>query len=208
MGIIKEILGLERLTSKDLKSALLRVERDRRKAQREMKKLDQRQGRLVEQIKTARKSGDALEVDYRWEELKAIKLDRALSAREATVLNLESITVKKYLHGLERLERKKDRTSIDSLLQRIRSSGLEAKLAAEQIRTTDYLDELRAILEDSGLESGLDDYAADDPEKASFLDAIDAINSAEEQGDLASAGEREQALKQKLVESPDETERP
>lgn len=208
MGIIKEILGLERLTSKDLKSALLRVERDRRKAQREMKKLDQRQGRLVEQIKTARKSGDALEVDYRWEELKAIKLDRALSAREATVLNLESITVKKYLHGLERLERKKDRTSIDSLLRRIRSSGLEAKLAAEQIRTTDYLDELRAILEDSGLESGLDDYAADDPEKASFLEAIDAINSAEEQGDLASAGEREQALKQKLVESPDETERP
>lgn len=199
MSLLTELLGLDRVTTRELRGALLRVERDRRKQQRELKKLELRQERLVEQIKRARRTGDALEVDYRWEELKSVKLDRALAVRQATVLNLEAITVKKYLAGLERLERKQDQRSIEGLMRRIRSSGLEAKLAAEQIRTADYLDELRAVLEDSGLDPGLDDYA-EDPEKAGFLEAIDAINAAEETGDLDRAEEQARALRARLEE--------
>ncbi len=180
-----------------LKVKLREVERERRKYFMEMRKFSTRQAALIEQIKRARREGNQIEVDYVWEELKDIKHDFAFHRRAAKVSNLEGIALKKYVRGLERLEKRKDKDGINKLLQRIRSSGLDAKLALQQIDEQSYMDELNATLDDLGLEieGELEDS---DPEKARFLDEIDTINQAEEGGDFEQALKAEQELRTKL----------
>jgi hypothetical protein len=180
-----------------LKVKLREVERERRKYFMEMRKLSTRQAALIEQIKRARREGNSIEVDYVWEELKDIKHDFAFQRRAAKVSNLEGIALKKYVRGLERLEKRKDKDGVNKLLQRIRSSGLDAKLALQQIDEEAYMDELNATLDDLGLEVD-GDMEESDPEKARFLDEIDTINQAEEGGDFEQALKAEQELRTKL----------
>ena len=180
-----------------LKVKLREVERERRKYFMEMRKLSTRQASLIEQIKRARREGNSIEVDYVWEELKDIKYDFAFQRRAAKVSNLEGIALKKYVRGLERLEKRKDKDGVNKLLQRIRSSGLDAKLALQQIDEEAYMDELNATLDDLGLEvdADMDDS---DPEKMRFLSEIDTINEAEEGGDFDQALKAETELRAKL----------
>ncbi|MCB9894376.1 MAG: hypothetical protein H6839_08000 [Planctomycetes bacterium] len=180
-----------------LKVKLREVERERRKYFMEMRKLSTRQASLIEQIKRARREGNSIEVDYVWEELKDIKYDFAFQRRAAKVSNLEGIALKKYVRGLERLEKRKDKDGVNKLLQRIRSSGLDAKLALQQIDEEAYMDELNATLDDLGLEVDAD-MDESDPEKARFLSEIDTINEAEEGGDFDQALKAETELRAKL----------
>ncbi|MDH5641138.1 MAG: hypothetical protein OEY28_07580 [Nitrospira sp.] len=182
-----------------LKVKLREVERERRKYFMEMRKLSSRQASLIEQIKRARREGNSIEVDYVWEELKDIKHDFAWHRRAGKVSNLEGIALKKYIRGLERLEKRKDKDGVNKLLQRIRSSGLDAKLALQQIDEQSYMDELNATLDDLGLEIDADGFE-DDPEKSKFLDEIDTINEAEGTGDFDTALKAESDLKQRLEE--------
>lgn len=180
-----------------LKVKLREVERERRKYFMEMRKLSTRQASLIEQIKRARREGNSIEVDYVWEELKDLKHDFAFNRRAAKVSNLEGIALKKYIRGLERLEKRKDKDGVNKLLQRIRSSGLDAKLALQQIDEESYMDELNATLDDLGLEIE-GDFDESDPEKARFLDEIDTINEAEESGSFDEALKHENELRTKL----------
>ncbi len=180
-----------------LKVKLREVERERRKYFMEMRKLSTRQASLIEQIKRARREGNNIEVDYVWEELKDLKHDFAFNRRAAKVSNLEGIALKKYIRGLERLEKRKDKEGVNKLLQRIRSSGLDAKLALQQIDEESYMDELNATLDDLGLEIDAD-LDESDPEKARFLDEIDTINEAEESGSFDEALKHENELRTKL----------
>jgi hypothetical protein len=192
-----QVLFGERLDLRKLKVKLREIERDRRKSFMEMRKLSSRQSSLIEQIKQARREGNSIEVDYLWEELKAMKHDFGFSKRAAKVANLEGIALKKYIRGLERLEKRKDKDGVNRLLQRIRNSGLDAKLALQQIDEQAYLDELNTTLDDLGLEMD-DEFEEADPDKARFLSEIDTINEAEEGGDFDTALKQEQELKQKL----------
>ncbi|MBZ0135955.1 MAG: hypothetical protein K8I27_06240 [Planctomycetes bacterium] len=186
-----------RVDLRKLKVKLREVERERRKYFMELRKLSTRQASLIEQIKRARREGNSIEVDYVWEELKDIKHDFAFNRRAAKVSNLEGIALKKYIRGLERLEKRKDKEGVNKLLQRIRSSGLDAKLALQQIDEESYLDELNATLDDLGLEVE-GDLDESDPEKARFLSEIDTINEAEEGGDFDAALKTEAELRSKL----------
>ena len=186
-----------RVDLRKLKVKLREVERERRKYFMEMRKLSTRQASLIEQIKRARREGNSIEVDYVWEELKDLKYDFAFNRRAAKVSNLEGIALKKYIRGLERLEKRKDKDGVNKLLQRIRNSGLDAKLALQQIDEESYMDELNATLDDLGLEIE-GEYAEEDPEKARFLDEIDTINEAEESGSFDEALKHENELRSKL----------
>jgi hypothetical protein len=198
-----QLLFGDKLDLRKLKVKLREVERDRRKHFMEMRKLSSRQSTLIEQIKGARREGNTIEVDYLWEELKAMKHDFAFAKRSAKVANLEGIAMKKYIRGLERLEKRKDKDGVNKLLQRIRTSGLDAKLALQQIDEQAYLDELNTTLDDLGLEME-DEFEEADPDKARFLSEIDTINEAEEGGDFDTALKQEQELKHKL--EADETQ--
>lgn len=200
MGFLGELFGRKKVTTRELKTQLMRIERDRRKKRMEIKKLETRQGRLIDQLKEARKGHNPMEVDYLWEDLKALKIDKAMLMREATVLNLEGITVKNYVRGMERMEKNKNHEGINKLVERMRSSGLEAKLDAEKIATDEYLDELRAIMDNMGADLEVAAEAEEDPEKARFLAEIDAINAAEETGHIEEALEKEEKLRQKVEE--------
>ncbi|MHC4839671.1 MAG: hypothetical protein ACYTDT_01770 [Planctomycetota bacterium] len=180
-----------------LKVKLREVERERRKYFMELRKLSTRQASLIEQIKRARREGNTIEVDYVWEELKDIKHDFAFNRRAAKVSNLEGIAMKKYIRGLERLEKRKDKDGVNKLLQRIRSSGLDAKLALQQIDEESYMDELNATLDDLGLEVD-EGYGDEDPEKLKFLSEIDTINVAEEAGSFDEALKAETDLRSRL----------
>ncbi|MBK9975595.1 MAG: hypothetical protein IPP14_12560 [Planctomycetes bacterium] len=185
------------LDLRKLKLKLREIERERRKYFLELRKLSASQTDLIEKIKGARREGNQFEVDYLWEELKAMKHDFAFSKRAAKVSNLEGIALKRYIRGLERLEKRKDKDGVNKLLQRIRSSGLDAKLALQSIDEAAYLDELNATLDDLGLEIE-HDMSDEDPEKERFLSEIDTINEAEGAGNFEDALKTEAQLKQKL----------
>ncbi len=196
MGFFQTLFG-GKVDLRTLKVKLREVERERRKYFMELRKMSAKQTGLIEQIKAARREGNNIEVDYLWEEMKEIKYDFAFSRRSAKISNLEGIALKKYIRGLERLEKRKDKNSINKLLNRIRTSGLDAKLAMQSIDEQGYIDELNATLEDIGLEVDAD-MSEQDPEKERFLDEIDTINEAEGTGNFEEALKTEAELKRKL----------
>ncbi|MCC6572845.1 MAG: hypothetical protein IT462_03550 [Planctomycetes bacterium] len=198
MGFFQSLFG-GKIDLRTLKVKLREVERERRKYFMELRKMSAKQTGLIEQIKSARREGNNIEVDYLWEEMKEIKYDFAFSKRSAKISNLEGIALKKYIRGLERLEKRKDKNSINKLLNRIRNSGLDAKLAMQSIDEQGYIDELNATLEDIGLEVDAD-MSEQDPEKERFLDEIDTINEAEGKGEFEEALKTEADLKRKLEE--------
>lgn len=197
MGFFKDLFA-QPVTLRDLKAALLRVERDRNKKQREMRKMGERQAELIKEAKAARRQGNALEVDYLWEEISGLRTEQGLLRREMRVLNLEGIGLKRYVRGMERLERQRNPSGVKQLIERIRRSDLDTKLGVANLREQEYLDELKQILEDVGLEVEAAEEFADDPEKARFLQEIDGIVQAEDTGDAATAEERASALRQRL----------
>lgn len=185
------------LDLRKLKLKLREVERERRKYFLDLRKLSASQTDIIEKIKGARREGNQFEVDYLWEELKSMKHDFAFNKRAAKVSNLEGIALKKYIRGLERLEKRKDKEGVAKLLQRIRTSGLDAKLALQSIDEQAYLDELNTTLDDLGLEVDAE-MSDDDPEKEKFLAEIDTINEAEGAGNFEDALKTEAQLKTKL----------
>ena len=197
MGFFRELFSRP-VTAKDLRHKLQEVEKSRREANLELGSLSRKQADLVERIKQQRKLGNAIEVDYLWEDLRAIKAESAMLRKEARVLNLEGITLKRYTRGLERLEKKGDRESARKLMERIKTSGLDARLASADVDDKAYLAELQATLDDAGLSDDIEDDFQDDPEKLKFLEQIDAINAAEDAGDLEEALEKESKLKTEL----------
>lgn len=197
MGLFRELFS-KPVTLRDLKTALLRVERDRRKKQREMHKLGDRQSTLIAEAKEARRKGNALEVDYLWEEVNGIRTEQSLLRRDLRILNLEGIGLKRYVRGMERLEKQRNPNGVKKLIERIRASDLDTKLGVANLREQEYLDELKQILEDVGLELEAADEFEDDPEKARFLAELDGIVEAEDGGDAAAAEQRAAALRQRL----------
>jgi hypothetical protein len=202
----KKIFGRSKtITSRDLKAALIGVKRERRRKQMQLRKLVNKRGEMLDRIKKARKEGNTMEVDFLWEELKQLKVDAAYSRREAKILNLEGIGLTRYIRGLERLEKMKDEKRIQSLLERVRTSGLDEKLRGVEVDELAYMDALNATLEEVGLE--VDELEQDeDPEKERFLAEIDAIVEAEDSGQIDMAIEKEEKLKKKLDEEKLEAE--
>ena len=117
MGFFRNLFE-KAITARDLKVSLIRVDRDRKRKQLEVRKLSAKQGDLIDTVKKSRKEGNSLEVDYAWEELNGVKLDLSYLRRESRVLNLEGIALKRYIRGLERLEKADNRTGIKQLLDR------------------------------------------------------------------------------------------
>ncbi len=202
-GIFEQIFGRKQeVTSRDLKVALLGLKREARKKQIELRKLESRRRELIDRIKRARREGNALEVDVLWEELRQVRIDGAYAKREGKVLALEMVGVTRYLRGLERLERAGRESEIRKLIERVRTSGLDHKLRGQEVDEAAYIDELNATLDEVGIE--IEGWEAEDvdPEKARFLEEIDAINEAESTGNIEEAVEREEKLSRKLDEEP------
>jgi hypothetical protein len=204
MGFFRDLFSKKDVSARELKVTLIGVERERKRKQMELRKVASRQNDMVDRVKKARKSGNGLEVDYLWEDLKAMKFDGAFLKREVKVLNLEGIALKRYVRGMERLERSNNKEGIRKLLERMRSSGLDTKLANQFINDQEYLDELGAIMEEVGMEAEQLESAEDEPAKVKFLQQIDALNSAEESGDLDKALQHEETIKAELEKEPEE----
>lgn len=208
LGIFEQLFKRKKdPTAKDLKVALMGLKRDRKKKTIELRKLAGKRSDLMEKIKKARRDGNAMEVDVGWEELKQIQVDAAYAKREGKILSLESIGITRYLRGLERLERVGDQGKIKSLLDRIRTSGLDEKLRGAEVDEMAYMDTLNATLEEVGLEIEDFDLDEEDPEKAKFLSEIDAINAAESSGKIDEALAKEQALQKKLEDEKVDVEK-
>lgn len=199
MGIWSKLFG-KPVTSKELKVHLLKIERDRRRKQQSIRKIEAKRSTTIDRIKKARKEGNQLEVDYLWEDLTQLKMEGTIVLKGAKRLNLEGIGLKKYIRGLERLEKAKDKDGIGKLFERVRESGLDTKLGVDEINEQEYIDELAMILEEVGLNEEVFEMEEEDPEKAKFLAQIDAINEAESQGDFDKAVEKETELKTAIEE--------
>ena len=200
--------GEKAVTSHDLKVALRGVDRDRKRKQREMRKGSMKSDELIARLKQARKENNKEEVDYLWEELQQLKIDIAMTKREAKVLNLEAIGLKRYARALERLEKAASKTRIQDLIDRVRTAGLDEALSRQQLEEAEYLDRLNVTLEDMKdvLQTEEGEFADDDPEKGKFLKDLDELIAAEEEGHEDLAIEKHDKLKQKLEEQPEKEE--
>ncbi len=189
------------VTSRDLKIALRGVERQRRKKQMEIRKLAAKRNETLGRLKAARKENNREEVDFLYEDLQQFKLDQMLARRESKILNLEAVGLKRYVRGLERLEKTSDKGRIRELMRRVQLSGLDEKLSAAAVDEEAYIDALNATLEDLNMElEDTDSILSDeqDPDKESLLAELDEIIAAEEGGDVEVAQVREHQLQEKL----------
>ena len=197
MGLIKRLFA-RKVSLRELKISLLKLERERKRKDSSLRKLEGKTADLFETIKKARRLGNQVEVDYLWEELKHARTENALERRQTRVLNLEAIALKRTVWGLERLESTRNRSGVRDLIDRLRESGLDDKLEMQDIREDEYIRELDDILQAMELSTTGVSGGDDDPEKAAFLAEIDAINAAEEVGDAGRARERESGLRDSL----------
>ena len=181
--------------STDLRLALHAVDRRRRREITALRRLGSRQRIAIERIRTARRAGDDIEVEYRWQELKSLRHDVGHARRELRVSNLERIGLTRYLRGLERLENRGERDRARELVERIRTSDLDSKLAAREVREDEYLAELDTIFDEVGLETDALEPEAIDPDREVFLQEIDALNEAEEGGEVEAALEHEGTIR-------------
>ena len=203
MGIFDKLFSQEEdvVTSRDLKIALRGVERNRRKKQMEIRKLANKRNDTLARLKVARRDNNREEVDFLYEELQQHKLDQKLARRDGKILNLEAIGLKRYVRGLERLEKTSDKGRIRDLMRRVQISGLDEKLGAASVDEEAYIDALNATLEDLNMElEDTDSILGDDedPEKDALLAELDEIIAAEEGGDVEIAQRREHALQQRM----------
>lgn len=175
MGMLKKLFSARNVSLRELKLTLLGHERRRRQIADELRTLEKRKTEITERARIHRRRGSTMEVDYLWRELKQLRTERSLLERDAQIVNLETLALKRTIHGMERLEAQNDKTGVRRLLSRVRQSGLDDKLAATTIRDEDYLRELESILEDSGIAA--DASTEDDPEKAAFLAELDVLNA-------------------------------
>ena len=196
MGILRSLFT-KPLNAAELRPQLAKVSRDRRRKMMEMRKLSRKREKSIDGVRKARKTGDKLETDYHWEELKQIQFDSAYVRKEAKIANLEEIALKRYLRALEKLEKSRDTEGVKKLFAKIRSSGLEAKLAEQRIREQDYLDELNAIVAIAG-EELREGELEEDEEKLKFLEDIDKIIEAEDSGMSDEAKKHREALSKRL----------
>lgn len=202
MGIFDKLFNQEdkEISSRDLKIALRGVERERRKKQMEIRKLSSKRNDVIGRLKQARKENNREEVDFLYEDLQQMKMDQAYARRESKILNLEAIGLKRYVRGLERIEKTSTRGKVRDLMQRVQMSGLDEKLRGSSVDEEAYLDALNATLEDIGME--LEDnelmLEEEDPNKASLLAEIDEIIAAEEGGDANLAVERQHQLEERM----------
>ena len=201
MGIFDKLFNREdrEVSSRDLKIALRGVERERRKKQLDLRKLTNKRNDTLSRLKNARKENNREEVDFLFEDLQQVKLDQAYLRRESKILNLEAIGLKRYVRGLERLERTSTKGRIRELMQKVQISGLDEKLNGEAVDEEAYIDALNATLEDLQAEmEDVDLHEDRDPEKEALLAELDEIIAAEEGGDIEIAHQREAQLQEKL----------
>lgn len=201
MGIFDKLFNREdrEVSSRDLKIALKGVERERRKHQLELRRLSTKRQDLLGRLKGARKDNNREEVDFLWEDLQQLQLDQGLIRRETKIANLEAIGLKRYIRGLERLEKTSNKGRIRDLMQKVQMSGLDQKLQGASVDEEAYIDALNATLEDLQVEMADAEVAEEeDPGKEALLAELDEIIAAEEGGDSDEARSREQALQERL----------
>ena len=202
MGIFDQLFNRDdnEISSRELKIALRGVERERRKKQMEIRRLGTKRNDTLGRLKQARKEGNREEVDFLYEDIQQLSLDQKLARRESKVLNLEAIGLKRYVRGLERLEKTSSRGRIRNLMQQVQMSGLDEKLRGSAVDEEAYIDALNATLEDINMELEDTDLMYDeaDPLKESLLAEIDQIIAAEEGGSVEVASQREGQLQERL----------
>ena len=87
--------GNRSISVEELEEALGRVEKDRRRSRREIKRWERKRKQLVERMKKVRSEGNDLEVDYLWEEFKEHRRLGQNIRRDGRVFNLEGVALKR-----------------------------------------------------------------------------------------------------------------
>ena len=201
MGVFRKLFGApEPITLESLKKALGEVERDRRKSRVEVRRWERQRKQLVDKMKSARGEGNQLEVDYLWEQFKQHRSEGTELRRDGRVYNLEALALGKTVRALERLEKKKDRESARSLIDRIRASGLPERISLDRDEQLRSLEEMNEILDEF---TGEAEPTQEDPEKAMFLAELDSIAEVEQSGESEEARDRESELLRRFEEDPE-----
>ncbi|MCA8959543.1 MAG: hypothetical protein KDC38_03475 [Planctomycetes bacterium] len=187
---LQSLFSRRRLRLDDLQDALQEVDRERRRVRVEMRRWERQRRLVMERLKRARSTGNSVEVDYLWDELKAHRVSGHDLRREARGHNLEGLALRRAIRAIERLETQRDRIGAQRLLERFRESGVLERLALHDDSRENCLHEVSAILE----ELGGDSEPKEDPEKAMFMAELDAISSTTGTEEPEASTDREREL--------------
>ncbi len=181
MGFVDKIIDTFRGAPnlKKMKLQFESLDRERKKVKQDYEKIASKSTQLVDKIMASRKQGDAMEVDYLWDEIKSVRSEAMFLKRESKRSNLEYLTMRRYITGLERLERAKDPSTIRRFIKNMGVSSA-SKIMESDIEQQEYLEEMSAIMEAFGESES--DFEFGDPEKDKFLEQIDLIITAEVEG--------------------------
>lgn len=191
--LLKIIRG-PKVSLEEVEKATKEAQGRRRRLFRRLRVLSKRRSRLLERAKKARKSGDKMEIDFVWEELKGLRTEAALLRREARIASLEELTLKRVLLSMKRMQKTGDEGHIKDVIKRLIDSGLIAKIETENVSEDDYAQELEALL--SYTSEMVVEEPEEDEEKAKFIEELDAIIEAEERGDRQEAKKRVRRLEE------------
>ena len=100
--------GSKVVSREELEEALDKIDKDRRKSRREVKRWERKRRQLVDRMKKQRTEGNDLEVDYVWEEFKEHRRLGQDLKRDGKIYNIEGIALRRTIKALDRLERRKD----------------------------------------------------------------------------------------------------
>ena len=160
-----------------------------------LKKLLVQRDQILTGLKTARRAGDDFKVDTLWDELQDTGRDVAMTRREAKVAGLEYQTLRRYVSGMEHMNRQGDREGVRKLFERARSSRLPELLGRAELDEERYLQELDLLVSEDAESEALPE---DDPRKEAFLRRLDTIAETESEGQVEEARRQENQLKQEL----------
>lgn len=181
-----------------MKVTLRIAERDRQKNFAEIRKQDARQNQLISDMKSARKLGNNLQVDYLYEELKQVKHEMALTHRVARIANRQTILLKRAIYAFERRAKSKDKNSIQGMIERLSQAGLDRMIASTSVSDEEYVAQLDELLGTTEFDETAFETDSMDEGKSRLLAELDAINAAEDQGNFEVAVEREKEIKRML----------
>lgn len=182
----------------NMKVTLRLAERERQKTFAEMRKHDARQTQLINEMKAARKLGNNLQVDYLYEELKQVKHEMALAYRTGRIANRQTILLKRAIYAFERKAKAKDKNSIQGMIERLSTAGLDRMIASTSVSDEEYVAKLDELLGTTEFDDSMMMDNEMDEGKSKLLAELDAINAAEDQGNFEIAVEREREIKRML----------
>lgn len=165
----------------DLRVQFKEIEREQKKKRRDLEMAEvAKTAKLREAVKAKKDGKSELQRDI-FRELRQMEINRGHMDTELRQLSLSKTALTRFIRQIERLEKRKDRKSLQSIILRFKESDLQAIISKAEVDDDTFNDVLEEILGDEELEV-TGGKLKEDSGFAEFDRALEQMVRAEESG--------------------------